>query len=176
MCLGWLRAVQAHAYYSCVDGELIMSPFTSKRGQELIQWSIATLPSQFIDCFIPRDCHSHCTPVLTCPLVTFWPCHSEPSFFWHWKCKHLSLAITSLLLTASPIFSYSYFFFFTRIPYLSWHILSIILVIIPLVPLAWHLTRPENFQCTRIHHQPSQDWPGLSRDSGQPHTIKVWGH
>lgn len=114
-----------------------------------------------------------CPPVLTLPSRILATSLSVTRLC-QCKCKHLSLTVTLLLPMPSLTFSYSHFSSFLRSLTLSWYILSIILVSIPLVPLAWHLTFLENFQCRFIRHQPSLDWLDNLRQSHSLRPLRSW--
>ena len=91
----------------------------------------------------------------------------KPSYIWHGICKHHSL-------NPSPSTQLLLLFFFFSFPPSALHVL------VHLVNHAGQLPTgfiglvsysPEIFQGRFIHHQPSLDWPGLSKDAREPHTI-----
>ena len=114
----------------------------------------------------PGTVTPHCTAVPMLSHILAMPL--KPSYIWHGKCKHLSLTITPLLLH-----SFSLLFFFSFPP-------SALHVLVHLVNHAGQVPTgsiglvshsPEIFQGRFIHHQPSLNCPGLSKDAGEPHMI-----
>ena len=128
-------------------------------------WPITTLPSQLPVCLISRDRHAppHC-----CTHAFPYSGQATKAFL------HLTWNMQASLFEPLSFYTASLILFFFSFPPSALHVL------VHLVNHAGQLPTgfiglvsysPEIFQGRFIHHQPSLDWPGLSKDAREPHTI-----